>query len=283
MNLDCNPASLENYLAQIEFYFPEGKFKDQKELINETVHMMKERGSLDYSGFKDIDSLKKYTLNSMGDGNTKKYKGISEAEKTKVKKIIFSAIAKCNKKLQIPIKNFVFIRPYFPSKKDRVFGGVMGLATYSCVFHIFVNTNNYKEGHLESTIAHELNHTIYYYHHYEQMMAGHTLLENLIMEGLAEIFREDVIGGDPAPWSIALSKKEAFKILNKLGSKSLFSKNQDSISEIVYGDNKKYKRWTGYSIGYWLVKEFTSSNQNLSWHEIMKLDSNEFLKVIRQK
>lgn len=269
----------KNKLAQIEFYFPKGKFKTQKALINKIVSTMKKKGDLDFSGFENIKSLKEGIFKSMGSDNVARYRGISEKEQADIEEIIVDTISKCNEKLPVPLKNFVFVRPYFPSKEDEVFGGSMGLATYSCVFHLFIDLDSYSKRQLKSTVAHELNHTIYMYHHYEKMMGeGFALLDNLAMEGLAEVFREDVLGGDIAPWSVALSKEEAFGFLCKLPEDSLYSEDRNLISDVLFGDDNEFKHWTGYSVGYWLVKEFIAQHKNLSWDEIMKLDPKEFIK-----
>jgi uncharacterized protein YjaZ len=50
--------------------------------------------------------------------------------------------------------------------------------------------------------------------------------------------------------------------------------------EVFFG-SKKYKRWTGYSIGYWLIKKFRIMNPNINWEEIIKIKPEHILKSIK--
>ncbi len=264
-------------LSQIEFYFPGGEFKNKKEIVNSILSLMKDKGSVDYSGHTDVKSLQTGLIEHIGDADVGTYTQISEEQKTKIEKIISKTVEKCNKELPIPTKNYIFVFPYLPIEKDMVFGGVNGVARYSCVFHVFLSLKSWTQKSLEHTVAHELNHTIYYYHHYDDFN-NYKLLDEMIMEGLAENFREQILGGSAASWAIALAKQDALDTLRTINEETLYTRCQNIIKSILFGNNK-YQKWTGYSIGYWLVKEFIKNNPNLSWDEIMKLSSREILQV----
>jgi len=263
-------------LSQIEFYFPSGEFKNKQEIVNSILSLMKEKRSIDYSGYTDIDLLKQGLLDHVGNGSIEQYKEISEEQKLEIEKTISETIEKCNDKLPIPTKNFIFVHPYFTTEDDKVFDGVMAVAVYSCVFHLFVNLNEYSKKSIENTVAHELNHTIYYYHHYDDFN-NYTLLDEILLEGLAENFREQYFNPEVSKWAGALNKDEAFEILKELKD-ILESRDQKVIKEFLFG-NDKYQRWTGYSVGYWLVKEFINRNKNLSWDELMKTNLKRFIEI----
>lgn len=263
-------------LSQIEFYFPSGEFKNKQEIVNSILSLMKEKRSIDYSGYTDIDLLKQGLLDHVGNGSIEQYKEISEKQKLEIEKTISETIKKCNDKLPIPTKNFIFVHPYFTTEDDKVFDGVMAVAVYSCVFHLFVNLNEYSKKSIENTVAHELNHTIYYYHHYDDFN-NYTLLDEILLEGLAENFREQYFNPEVSKWAGALNKDEAFEVL-KESKDILESRDQKVIKEFLFG-NDKYQRWTGYSVGYWLVKEFINRNKNLSWDELMKTNLKRFIEI----
>lgn len=265
-------------LSQIEFYFPSGKFKDKNEIADSIVSLIKEKGSIDYSGYAGIDLLKQGLLDHIGNGIVEQYKEISEEQKLEIEKTISETIEKCNEKLPVPTKNFIFVHPYLTTEDDKVFDGVMAVAVYSCVFHLFVNLNEYSKKSIENTVAHELNHTIYYYHHYDDFN-NYTLLDEVLLEGLAENFREQYFDPEVSKWAGALTRDEAFNIL-KESKDILESRDQKVIKEFLFG-NDKYQRWTGYSVGYWLVKEFIKNNSDLSWDEIMKVDPKRFVDSIK--
>jgi len=265
-------------LSQIEFYFPSGEFKDKNEIVDSIVSLIKEKGSIDYSGYADIDLLKQGLLDHIGNGNIGQYKEISEEQKLEIEKTISETIEKCNDKLPVPTKNFIFVHPYFTTEDDKVFDGVMAVAVYSCVFHLFVNLDEYSKKSIENTVAHELNHTIYYYRHYDNFN-NYTLLDEILLEGLAENFREQYFNPEISKWAGALNKDEAFEVL-KESKDILESRDQKVIKEFLFG-NDKYQRWTGYSVGYWLVKEFINRNKNLSWDELMQTNPKRFIEIIK--
>ncbi len=266
-------------LSQIEFYFPSGEFNDKNEIGDSIVSLMKENGSIDYSGYADVDLLKQGLLDHIGNGSVEQYKEISEEQRLEIEKTISETIDKCNEKLSVPTKNFIFVHPYLTTEDDKVFDGVMAVAVYSCVFHLFINLDQYSKKSIENTVAHELNHTIYYYYHYDDFN-NYTLLDEILLEGLAENFREQYFDAEVSKWAGALNKDEAFKVL-KESEGILESRDKKVIGEFLFG-NDRYKRWTGYSVGYWLVKEFLKNNINVPWTEIMKMDSQRFLVAVNK-
>jgi hypothetical protein len=267
---------MNNDLSQIEFYFPKGNFNDKEEIVDQIISLMKEKGSTDYSGYADLDLLKHGLLDHIGNGGSLNYESISEDKQKEIESIILNAVRKCNEKLPLPTKNFIFVHPYFPTKEDEVFEGVMAVAVYSCVFHLFINLEQATKKSIENTIAHELNHTIYYYHHYDDFN-NYTLLDEILLEGLAENFREQYFKTEITKWAGALEKDEALQIIKNLDKELLKSKDQTVIKGFLFG-NEKYKRWTGYSVGYWLVKKFIEENPSVSWDELMRQDIFAFIK-----
>ncbi|MDD4762128.1 MAG: DUF2268 domain-containing putative Zn-dependent protease [Candidatus Pacebacteria bacterium] len=266
---------MDKDLIRIEFYFPEKKkIKNKRELADLIMEEMREKKSISYSGHIDEEGLKKGLIQHISDGDISGYSVLTEKQKEEVEKVIKETIDKCNKKLPIPTKNYIFIFPFLPAENENVFKGVVGVAQYSCVFHIFLNPNVWTPKALANSVAHELNHTIFYYNHYNDF-ENYTLLDEIIMEGLAENFRERIVDLEPSPWVMALTKEEAFLILGSLESR-LFSKDKDLIKDVLFG-NEKYKKWTGYSVGYWLVKEYLNKNPDFLWKEIIKKDSEDFL------
>ena len=263
-------------LAQIEFYFPKdgGKIKNKQELADLIIEEMKRNDSIGYSGFADEKRLRDSIENHLGDVAHLGYEDLPEKQKIQAEKVIRKTMEKCNKILPIPVKNYIFVFPWSPTEEFRMFGGSLGVAPYSCVFHIFLSPQNWSPEALANTVAHELNHTIFYYYHYDKFN-NYDLLDDLVMEGLAENFREQVANSSLSPWSSALTEEESFALLASLKDK-LDSKDANFSQELFFGGSK-YKRWSGYSIGYWAVKKFIKLNKDLSWNEIMKKDSRKIL------
>lgn len=257
-------------LSKIHFYFPQfsGKIKDKNLLAQSIIDMMQKDGSIEYSGYLNNKDLRNALLMKMNKLDYPNYRIPTNVERRRIIKEINISLKKCYTALQHPeLPIFIFVFPWFPSiKDDNVFGGVDAVAPHKNVMHIFMNLDTYKLRSLKETIAHEYNHLIFYYY---QWSKNYSLIQNIIMEGLAENFREDVIGGNSSPWAIALTRKEANKAFFLI--KRFFnSKNAELSKNILFGGGK-YKRWTGYSIGYWIVKNFKQQHATLSWQKIMQL------------
>ena len=277
--LFCYHSPMSSDLVHIEFYSPdtEGGIKSKEHLADLIVEEMKKRKSIEYAGHLNEKSLHDGILQYLGNAGIGQYKQLPVAQKEKIQKQIEETLSKCNKVLPVPTKNYVFVFPYLPTQEDEVFRGVMGVARYSCVLHIFLSPDQWSSQALADTVAHELNHTIFYYHHYDDFN-NYSLLDEMLVEGLAENFREQVIDETPAPWAVALDKEKAFESLHSMNKKTLESKDRDLIKGVLFGDDV-HERWTGYSIGYWLVKELIRKKPDLPWSEIMKLRSHEIVEI----
>lgn len=261
-------------LAHVEFYFPHDikGIKNRQELAGLLVEKIKENDSLGYSGHADEKALRESIENHLGDIDIENYEVLSNEQMKEIKEVVERVVDRCNEALPIPTKNYIFIFPWFPNEDYQMFGGVMGVAPYSCVLHLYLSPRLWSPKTLSDSLSHELNHTIFYYYHYDRFN-NYTLLDELVMEGLAENFREYVVNPISSPWSLALNQEEAFSLAGSIKDK-LDSKDRNLIQGLLFGSDK-YKRWTGYSVGYWLVKKFIEQNSDLSWTEIMKKQPQE--------
>jgi len=50
---------------------------------------------------------------------------------------------------------------------------------------------------------------------------------------------------------------------------NLLQSTDSEIRRGVFGGNEKYICWTGYTIGYYIVKSFLENNPSLDWKAIM--------------
>ncbi|OGC47601.1 hypothetical protein A2886_02330 [candidate division WWE3 bacterium RIFCSPHIGHO2_01_FULL_42_13] len=163
--------------------------------------------------------------------------------------------------------------------KEKMFG-VNGYTPYANVIHLYVHPDSTKlkdfNKNLANTLAHEYNHAIRFL--YFPNSDSEKLIDNLVFEGLAENFREYVLGGKQAPWAQALSKDVARKVFDSFGG-LLLSDNYtyDDYNKIFFG-NDEYAVWTGYSVGYHLVKDFIKNRgSERNWSKIIQMPAKEIL------
>ncbi len=273
---------MKSDLVKIKFFFPKisRQIKNKQELVRLIIEAMRGDGSIKYAGYLREKDLHEDLLRHIGDGDITRYRMLSGKEKKTIGKTIRATIRKCHKKLPIPTNNFIFIFPWFPAKEDAAFKGSFGFAAYSCVLHIFISPESVTQKSLADSVAHELNHTISFYYHFDRYSKW-SLLDHVVNEGLAENFREEVLNTKSAPWAVALTEKEAFKALESIRP-LLRSKNFRIHQKVLFG-GAKYKRWFGYSIGYWLVKKFKKKRAKFSWEEIIKTKPEDILETVIKK
>tara|TARA_B100000508_G_scaffold60333_1_gene47114 strand:- start:154881 stop:155672 length:792 start_codon:yes stop_codon:yes gene_type:complete len=259
-----------NNLVDTKFYFPETDKPSVKEQI---IKALEKDKLIDFVGFAKREYFESFLDNMLFEKNMVDLPLLSEEKRIAIEKEIQETFKTCHKELQhpsSPVMAYVF--PWFPGEKQQVFKGVNALVPFQQVMHLFIDPQTDTQGTLTKTVSHEYNHLVYYAAHPSQ---GYSVYENMIMEGLAEVFREEVIGGDKAPWATALTENEAIEVFKNFKESELESFDRKKIESVLFGSNE-YKKWTGYSIGYWLVKKHREMNQNLSWNEYVAQDPNVY-------
>lgn len=254
-------------IADIRFYpFIQLRPKNKPGLLRIVLKSMRMDGGIRRTGYASEATWKNDLDTHLGHADIASYTPLSDQSKRDIKNVIEAALLKCHKTLPHPdLPIFIFIYPWFPSTEDSIlFGGVMGLSSYYTM-HIFIDADSYNLASLGQTITHEWHHLVFFRYFPEQT---YELRSHILMEGAAEVFREEVVGGQPAPWSTALRHEEAIHQLKSL--RPYLGVTSMKMYKNVFFGSKKYKRWTGYAIGYDLVKKFRSSHRKLAWPVLTK-------------
>lgn len=264
----------KNKKLHITFYNFEGKDIKPVKFANEIIKEIKKDNNENLLGYGKLSYFKKQLLHQLGDKNIE-VSEIDEKKNQQIEKSIIDFLSKFQKELKLkykPIRFYVY--PWFPeTKTSKGFGGVNGIATYFTVMHLFIDYKNFSSRSLEETLAHELNHLYFYQAHDSSIL---NIKESIIAEGLAEHFREYLVGGKVALWSKALGEKKAIKILPRLTT-YLNSHDRNVYENIFYGKGS-FQKWTGYSVGYVLVKRMLKKIKILNWKRIMNIPVDDFFK-----
>lgn len=134
----------------------------------------------------------------------------------------------------------------------------------------FPNFEKALEKELPSTISHELYHTV----RWKKIDVGETLLEAIIFEGLASRFEQEVWGGKPPAWVRALSSRELLRIMKV--AKQEFYNAKYNYHRWFFGTGK-FPRWTGYSLGYFLVSEYIKKHPTQTAATLVGKPANTFI------
>lgn len=193
-----------------------------------------------------------------------------EIKNSLVSNIIRETLLKCYKELPIENKKVGVAYERNEWVKNNM-DGVHGDALRENLISVYVNpTPGWKKG-LVSTIAHEYSHLAVM-----DVRPWKNLLDSLIIEGIAEHFREEVVGGPRAFYTNVLTEMESLTILEKLKKLSKFRRT-DMHHEVFFGSTE-YKPFTGYTMGYYLVNNFREKHPDMKWKDIIKISPSEILK-----
>lgn len=105
------------------------------------------------------------------------------------------------------------------------------------------------EGELLGILSHEIHHAL----RRRSVGYGSTLLQAAVSEGLADHFALEVGGGEPPPWSVALTPGELEVWLPEVVARTSGSYDH---SEWFFGTTPSIPRWTGYAVGFELVRRY---------------------------
>ena len=154
----------------------------------------------------------------------------------------------------------IFVFPTVDEFVIKEMDGVSGFSAWKNTILIGIYPSHDWRSHLRNTICHELAHAISL-----NFIARKTLLDDLIFEGVAEHFREKIIGGK-SKWVNTVDRAKCKKILSEISDK-MNDADDKLYADLFYGTGK-YPRWAGYSIGYHIVDSYLNNKKDIDWISI---------------
>lgn len=124
--------------------------------------------------------------------------------------------------------------------------------------------------HLRSILAHEIHHA----RRRRSVGYGSTLLQAAITEGLADHFSVQLAGIAPPPWSVALSGAELAHWIDEAAA--VWSEPYNHPNWFL-GATPAIPRWTGYAIGYELVRRYLVANPGQTAASLVDLPASRFI------
>lgn len=238
--------------------------------IARCVSSMKQNEEIGYAGFNSKENLTHQLSRNILDSKKIQVSGHS---KEKIDTIIKTAFSKAEKIIGAKKDIHVFVFTSFNQRfKEKEFGGVGGFTPWKGTIHLYIDSETFNESSLEETFLHELTHALYFY----QKLA-HTILDQMIFEGLAENFTEQITNKRGA-WTKVFDMSEVRSIVNSLNP--ILKETNYELSDQIFFGSEKYKRWTGYSVGYWLVRNYIETEKISDWDRLLKTESVIFLKTL---
>lgn len=130
--------------------------------------------------------------------------------------------------------------------------GMVGYTYSGSIIHISLDSGfRLKESDIIKTILHELHHAA----RWQRVGYGETLGEQIISEGMACLFEEEMTGDTPIYAKVKITKKDIESVKGEL-SKTEFNKRK-----WFFGTDNNTPRWFGYTYGYQLCKTYAKNNR----------------------
>jgi len=188
--------------------------------------------------------------------------------------VVKKAIQQQNKYLRHKECNILIFADTFGVIPEQGIGGRCG---DSDLVNIFIDQNheagvehNVKKW-LSSALAHELCHARRYVNH----PFGSTLADNLIEEGLACMFEEFIQPMLQVPYAHYLSSNQIKKAWEQ-ARPLLKDKDNYNHDDWFYGGSG-IEKWTGYSLGYDIVKSYLKKRDENDPAQFIDLAANDFI------
>ena len=212
---------------------------------------------------------------------------LSELEDGGAKDIAEQAIQTAEARLQRPdINARVVILPGDGESSVLVqqMRGVLGFSLGAQVVLTFVwPTENWQQW-LEYTMTHEYAHLVRN-HLFPRGLAGgrlvymrtqepETLLDAMIVEGLADTFASELMENVNPPWTSALTPDVEERIWPKV-LRRLAVSDPSEIRRVLFGDNDRIPTWTGYTIGHHIVQGFMKLNAGTSLEKMIGMPASD--------
>lgn len=135
------------------------------------------------------------------------------------------------------------------------------------------------ETQIPATIYHELNHLARENLLDKEELGFHyNLSKAVISEGIASYFAHEKWPQAQMPW-IKYSETEIQDFLDIYLSRDISDDEQYDHEKWFYGTGD-LPRWIGYKLGYYFVDLYKKQHPKATWHDIIKLKDDEFMRII---
>lgn len=256
-------------LAEV-FTFLEAPMKEKREFVTRITDRINFRNDIGFAGYKDKQFLKNFLIWSIyGNTQTSTWNSISLNE---CKQEIEYVLQKCSNVIEDRIIK-IFIFPTIDKFVIEKMGGISGFTPWKNTILLGVfRTENWSRS-LKNTVCHELAHALAL-----NFNDRNTIEDDLVFEGIAEHFREDFLNRQKEPWVKSISEKEAKNMFQKIKPKLKIS-SDELYRELFFGTGR-FPLWSGYAIGYYIVKDYLDKCTDKNWIKILQTNPTEIIKKV---
>ncbi|OIJ10138.1 hypothetical protein BKP35_13570 [Anaerobacillus arseniciselenatis] len=263
---------LREYIRERKKVTSQQYFELQRRLICEPI--------ADYfEEFNDVQLHQYFLENGMFYPDAKILNELRVMEKNNIWKMLQSYYEMLRKEWSGEEAN-IFVFPIEKRNKllMKELNGKMGISFHDVILLFITKDLSHKE--IKALFTHEYNHVCRLAEQ-QKDFDELTLLDSMIIEGMAEVAVEKTIGEELlAPWVSLYSKEELFPYWHRIVD-FLQVKGKEKHDPILYGDPSsrrgRFPKWFGYCLGYQIVSSYVKNNQGMKVKQLLSIDSKEIL------
>ena len=197
---------------------------------------------------------------------------LDELEAASPKKLVEEALEECYRVLPRPDLNTrVFLFPGDGESRVlvRQMKGVLGFSLGAQAMMVFLWPAEGWQRWLAYTVTHEYVHLVRNLLFPRALTGGklvytrskepETLLDAMVVEGLADAFATHVYPDMRPPWTEALDPEVEQRLWPRVHRRFKVS-DPTEIRRILFGDNDRIPVWTGYTVGFRIVQRYLEAN-----------------------
>jgi uncharacterized protein YjaZ len=229
-----------------------------------------------YDYFRDAEFLELLNLYTDTNG-LQTVLSLIKSNESQIKNDIRESLNLCNKHLKREDLT-IYVQPMSAAKDEQLqkMEGVTGvtIGAKDIILQFDPTIKGWEEA-LKSCVAHEFHHA-YVMSLDENSGVSTNLLDYLIFEGRADAFAHTVYPQYASAWTKEERSKEIAPLWNKLKTK-LQDQDYKFQREVMFG-SAEWPDWTGYTLGYSIVRSCLKNKPQLSVLEWTKMKPEEILK-----
>ena len=210
---------------------------------------------------------------------------LSDLEAGSPKAVVEQALAKCSERLPRPdLNSRVFLFPGDGESRVlvRQMKGVLGFSLSAEAMVVFLWPAHEWERWLAYTITHEYVHLVRNLLFPRGLAGGklvymktqepETLLDAMIVEGLADAFATQGYPDMSPPWTRALSPELENRLWPRVHRRLRVSDSVE-IRRVLFGDNDRIPPWTGYTFGYRIATSYLENHPDVQPVNLVSLSA----------
>ena len=163
-------------------------------------------------------------------------------------------------------------------------GGVLGFSLGASATLLFVWPRGDWRANLTYNVVHEYAHLVRNLLFprgiaggrlvYMKTQQPETLLDAMVAEGISDCFAQECLDGARPRWMDTQDEVEPLRMWPRLHRRFGIS-DATEIRRFLFGDGDRVPAWTGYALGYMIVRRFLDNNPDASMMRLVSMPASE--------